>query len=511
MSRLNNSISNIKSGIVYKCVNLILKFLLRTVFIYSLGQSYVGINGVFSNILSVLSLTELGVGTAIIYDTYKPIAEGNKIEITQIFKYYRKVYYIIGIIIFVAGMLICPFLKYIVNGVDDVPYITVIYILTVISTVSSYFFAQYSSIIEANQKQSIVSNYNIIGSFIKTVLEVLVLVCFKSYIVYLVIEILVGVFINILIASKALKLYPYLSDKVNPIRSEKVRKIWKNAFSAFSIKTASTVVNSTDNILISSLITTLVAGSYSTYLLIVMSVQQIVYTLKTGIMASVGNLCVSGSYADKQKIFKNAMFVFSFINGIICACFMVGLTPFIKLWAGDSYVLQNSVVIVIVINYYLRGMQWPIEVFYNADGLYRHFKFKPWLEVTLNIIISYLLAKKIGILGIIIGTTISELMTTTWYDIYVTNKYSLKGSLKQYWIRNMKYICTVIILNSVAMYLANIIMLDNIYIELVIKCLVAGGVVGIGYIMIWFRSDEFKYYYNTVLNKIKSSRKIIES
>ena len=501
-SRSKNSIKNIQTGLIFKITNLILKFVMRTVFIYCLGQEYVGINGVFGNIISVLSLTELGIGTAIVYDLYKPIASGNESEITQLFRFYKKVYSVIGMIIFSVGLVLVPFLDIIITDISGIDQLTIIYVLTLASTVSTYFFAQYTSIIEAFQKQSVVSIFNIIGAIVKTIVEIIILIQLHSYIAYLIIEIAVNIMTNGLIAQKAMQMYPYLKNKIASLHKNKINKIMKNAMSVFSLNVASTVVNATDNILISSMISTLIAGSYSTYLLIVMSVQQVVYTLKTSVLASVGNLCANGEYEKKRKVFWNLSFVIYGVNTAVCSCFLALLTPFVLLWAGESYVLPRSVVLFLVINYYLRGLQWPVEIFYNADGLYKHFRIKPWIQVILNIIFSVILGRKIGILGIVLGTTLSEVCTTFWYDIYITNKYSLKGSLKMYWKRTLKNILIswLIIISS---YLVSTVVPGKSIVYLFFKGGIAAITSSILFVMSYLNSDEMRYVYQVLKNNIR--------
>lgn len=501
-SRSKNSIRNIQAGLVFKLTNLVFKFIMRTVFIYCLGQKYVGINGVFSNIISVLSLTELGIGTAIVYDLYKPIANKDEYKVTQLFLFYKRVYNIIGLLIFVVGMCLVPFLDKIITDVEGVRQLTLIYVLTLASTVSSYFFAQYTSVIEAYQKQSVVSTYNIIASVIKTIIEIIVLIQYRSYILYLIIEIIVNVATNGMIAQKAMQLFPYLKKKVFPLSKKEITGIMKNAMSVFSLNVASTVVNATDNILISSMISTLIAGSYSTYLLIIMSVQQVVYTLKTSVLASVGNLCANGEYEKKREVFWNLSFAIYGVNTIVSACFLTLLTPFIMLWAGESYVLSQLVVLFLVINYFLRGLQWPVEVFYNAEGLYKYFRFKPWIQVALNIIFSVILGLKIGILGIVMGTTLSEICTTFWYDIYITNKYSLKGKLTDYWKKTI-----VNILLSWTAILISCVVSSRISGEGIWGLFIKGGVTsilaGILFIIFHLNTVEMRYMFNLLKNSVR--------
>lgn len=494
-SRTSNSIQNTKLGITFQVVNLVVKFGMRTIFIYVLGPTYVGINGVFSNLLSVLALTELGIGSAIVYEMYKPIAKQRFQEITRLFIFYKKVYHIIGLIIFFLGLLICPFLNVIVKDSENIRNIEIIYILTLISTVVTYFYAQYTSIIIAHQKQYIITKCNIVACIIKAVIESYVLIVYKSYIFYLIIEIFINIMTNLFIAKKAIRMYPFLTQKKldKKLPPNNIKKIKDNSLSAFSMKTAITIVNSTDNLLVSSMIGTYAAASFSTYMLIIKSVEQVIYTIKDSVLASVGNLCVSTDYNTKQIVFKRMRFIYAWINCAVVTCFLILLTPFIRLWAGDDYLLSEPTMLVLIINYFLRGIQWPVETFYSAEGLYQYFKIKPWIQVLLNLLFSFVLINHFGVVGVALGTTISEILTTFWYDIYIVNKFSLRGNLSKYYLSTFGYLGLTMLIALFVINIVKPIKFRFAILEIMLKGIISFGLSLFLFIIPFYKSENWSY------------------
>lgn len=292
-SRTENVTRNLKSSILFQCTNIIIKFLLRTVFIYTLGKEYLGINGVFTNILTVLSLSELGLGTAIIYDMYQPIAENNTEKEIHLFRFYRYIYAIVGSIILLLGLLLVPFLKYIIKDVPNVSHLYLIYCLQLVSTSASYFFAQYRSLLDAHQLNSINTKNNWIFAVVKTLLQITALLVWKNYILFLLLDLVIVIVSNYAISIKCRKLFPYINSTPKARTQVEYRHILKNAMSTFSIKVGITVVNATDNLLISAFISTLLVGVYSNYSMITSVITASTMLISSALQASVGNLCVS--------------------------------------------------------------------------------------------------------------------------------------------------------------------------------------------------------------------------
>ena len=291
-SRTKNTLRNMKTGAIVQIINKLMAFIVRSVFIQVLNTEYLGIHGLFTNVLTILSFAELGIGTAIIFNMYKPVAENDKEKIKSLMKLYKKAYNIIGIIVFILGICVIPFMNIIIKDIPDVKEnIIFIYLLFLFNTASSYFFTYKKSIIYAHQKQSIIDNLDSIFYFLKSIFEIIFLVLTKNFIVYLIIQIL-GTFLeNVTIAKKADKLYPYLKEKnVLPLEKTENKGIFNNVKSLIVYQLGGVIMNGTDNILISSLINVSTVGICSNYIMIINSIKSIVSSMLNGVNESIGNL-----------------------------------------------------------------------------------------------------------------------------------------------------------------------------------------------------------------------------
>ncbi len=431
-SRTDNTIKNIKYAIIMQIINIVIRFIVRTTFIYSLGVAYLGLGNVFNNILNVLSLAELGIGASIIYDMYKPIAENNTYLISQLLHFYRKIYTLIGILILSIGLIIMPFLPYLLTDIYIFEKVYLIYLLHIIYSSSSYFFAHYRSLFTAYQLERINSKNTTIIMLLRTAGELFVLIITRNYIYYMLVQIAITIWGNYLIMKKAKKMFPKIMRKVKNLDNIKVKNIFYNAFNMLSIKVGQTILNSTDNILISMCISTVISGIYGNYNMITQILLSTMFMLETAISASIGNLCTENNCEKKYYVFQRIRFGYSFLFGIMSTCLFILINPFIELWLGQEYLLNNITVLIIVINFYLSGIRQPLEAFINADGLFRHFKIKPWIEVFINLSVSIIAVRLYGLIGVFIGTTVSYIFTTLWYDAYVVYKYSFSKKTNLY-------------------------------------------------------------------------------
>lgn len=497
-SRSEYVIKNINMTVIYQAVDVVLKFIIRSFFIYFLGKEYLGVSGVFSNILNVLSLAELGLGTAIVYDMYKPIAEKNYFYITQTVNFYKKIYSMIGIVIFIIGMSLMPFLRVIIKDVPNIQNIKLIFFLVLISTCSSYFFAQYSSLLNAYQLNYVITKIKIFTLLIKTILEIAVLFLFKNYIIYLLVELFSNILTNYAIYLKAYKLFPFIKDQVPPLGKNVAKGIFSNAVSVLSIKVGSTLLNATDNIIISAYVGTVLVGIYSNYGLIITTFLSLTVIMKNSLLASVGNLCVGEDRYKNKDIFEKIRFFYAGIYCVICTCLYSLLTPFIIIWLGEDYVLSQGIVFVLTLNCYLSGVKQPIEVLVYADGLFQYFRIKPWIEGLINIICSIFLVGYLGLSGVFLGTTISHCATSLWYDAYIVYKYSLRDNYINFWKKYVRYLGVTILAILLSSTLIKLCNLEQKFIMAAVVCLI----ISIGsFVLIFMDSEYFKYYFNMIKKK----------
>lgn len=507
-SRLENSVSNIKSGLFVQILNKLLSFAVRTVFIKCLNTEYLGINGLFTNILTLLSFTELGIGTAIIYSMYKPIAEDDINKINGLMNLYKKCYTIIGFVVFTIGLAIVPFMGKVIDNVPNITEnINFIYVLFLFNTSISYFFTYKKSIIIAHQKHSIINKIDAVCYLIKCILSILVLLYTKNYIMYLMIEILFTISENIIVSLKADKIYPYLKKGSNKvINSSEKKNIFKNVKSLVVYQFGTVIMNGTDNILISTLINVSSVGLCSNYIMIITAVKSVIQTAFNGLTASVGNLNAIGDVKLKEKIFYELTYIQFSIYSFCSISFILLLTPVITIWIGKDYVLSISVVVALSISFFIDGLRQPGFIYRTTLGLFNKSRFTPYIGAISNIFFSIILCKYFGLCGIFFATSISQLISYSWIDPYLIHKYEFKISSFKYYKKFIKYLFIFFIEVFICLLYYYLFKFN------VIKSLIFGVILSVllpnilNYV-IYSNSDEFNSLKLRFINYIKRRRK----
>ncbi len=492
-SRTKNSMKNIKTGAIVQIINRLMAFVVRTVFIKSLNSDYLGVNGLFTNILTILSFAELGIGTAIIFNMYKPVAENNTEKLKSLMQLYKKAYNIIGIAIFIVGLCIIPFMQFIIKDVPQIKEnLIVIYILFLMNTSVSYFFTYKKSIISAHQKQSIINNIDSIFYFIKSITEIIILITTKNFIVYLCTEIVSTFIENFWISNVANKMYPYLKEKeVKKLNKEESKNIFGNVKSLVVYKFGGVIMNGTDNILISSLVSVSTVGLCSNYTMIINAIKSIIASALNGITASVGNLNAIGTKKRKEEIFYQLTFANYIIYSFSAIAFIVLLNPFIEIWLGREYVLEIYVSIALSLSFFVEGLRNPGYTYRTTLGLFKKAKSTPYIGAITNIILSILLCKIFGVAGIFLATTIAQLVSYSWIDPYLIHKYEFKTSVSKYFKKFIAYCVVFTISTVITLCLSNAISFNGI-IGLMLKALVVCIVPNIINLIVFHNTEEFK-------------------
>lgn len=339
--RTKNAIYNVVFTWIGQFLLILVTLVSRKIFLELLGAEYLGINSLFANILSFLSMAELGIGGAITYSLYKPIAEDDVEQIKSLMQLYRKAYWLIGIFVMLVGLILVPVLPHIITGGEGIKHLDLIYILFLVNTSVSYFFSYKSSFIIANQKKYIFNINHYLWQFAMYAIQIVILLRYKNYYVYLIIQIAVTLLENITIAKIVDKKYPFLKNKdVKPLQPETVSEIKKNTSSMLLNRIGSTLVNSTDNILISWLVSVAAVGIYGNYSTISTAVGNILYQGLYAVVASVGNLSASKDKDRKEKVFKLIYMVVIWLYGWAGIGLFVMLTPFVQIWYGADMLLN---------------------------------------------------------------------------------------------------------------------------------------------------------------------------
>lgn len=511
-SRAKNSIRNSTVSIITQVLTVVINFIVKTVFIHTLGSEYLGVNGLFSNIITILSLADLGIGVAIPYSLYKPLAEKDTKKINILMKFYAKVYNVIGMIVLVIGLSLTPFLGLMIKDMPDIPNLKWIYALFVIHSASSYFFVYKRFLIESDQKGYITSKIIFIFSTLLSIIQIILLLLTKNYILFLLSSIVIVITQNIYISYQAMKLYPFLKQKkVGKMDKDDIHDITKNVSALFIYRIGNVVTNGTDNIIISKWIGLVTVGIYSNYLLIINSLNLVLTQLFNAITASIGNLVVTTNGKRSAAIYDKLSLLNFWLYALCGTCLLVLFNPFIQIWIGKDYLLSFSVVFLLAFNFYITGMQAVTTSFRNAYGLFWKAKYRPIIMVVINIIVSIVLVHFMGIAGVVLGTIISRMITVVWLDPYIVYRYGFKRNPKRYFIKYGLYLCLFLITAFGTNWIVGWLPNGNI-LWFLLKAIVCFGLVNGIFYLLFKDTDDFHYFYERIkafilpkINKFRQS------
>lgn len=493
-SRTKKTFLNAAAGIAVKMIGIITTFLTRTVFIYVLGIEYAGVSSVFTDVLTVLSFAELGIGSAITYALYKPIADNDEDRIIRLMSAYRKIYTLIAGVIFGVGLLLLPFLDVIITNVPNITEnIKLIYILYLFNTAVSYLLIYKATFLTAAQKDYLVSKIKVFLSLAKAVIECIILLLTHNFIVYLVLSILFSLGQNIAIAKIAEKEYPILKQKSKlGLEKQEKRKLFNDVKALALYKVSNTVLNGTDSLITSMILGTPVVGVLGNYNLISNQLYSFLMQIFGATSASIGNLAVTSDKKHQFEIFNKMLFLCFWIYSFCATCLWVLFNPFMMVWQGAGRIFSLTTVAFIVIEFYIRGMLSPITQFRTSNGLFVQGKYRPVIMAVLNILISVVLAKKIGISGIILGTIISRALTQLWYDPWLIFKYVFNESIKKYFLKYLFYGLLTFCFCAVTQILASIICPQLGITRFFVGLILSLAIPNICIVLIFNKTTEFK-------------------
>lgn len=480
-------------GIGGTVVTTLLGFVSRTVFIYTLGVTYLGVNGLILSVLSMLSLTELGIGTAITFSLYKPLSENNTEKLNAIMGFYKKAYRVIGLLVFVFGLVLMFFLKYVIKESQGISNLYLIYLIFLVNTSYTYFFSYKRTLINADQKAYLLVPFTTGFRILLVTVQIVVLVVFKNYIMYLLMQFIVSlaenIFINRYIDSK----YTFPKNKSNQkIPQYEFGVIIKNIKAMFLHKIGDYAINGTDNIIISAFISIKMVGLYSNYALLIATVNKFILIIFGSATASFGNLIAQENKEKILQTFKVFNFLGFWIFGWATVCFYNLLNPFISIWIGNSYIIEQAIINILLVNFYLFGMRVPLGIVKMAAGVYSQDKYLPLIQAVVNLGFSIILVQYWGLAGVFMGTVISSVTVVCWYRPLVVYKYVFETSPKRYFIKYAVYGIVVIANIFITKYLC-IFMFSNYTLGgLIGRVLISLLVPNIIVVLFFFRTNEFK-------------------
>lgn len=504
-TRVDFAFRNVSVAGIMQIISILLNFASRTVFVKLLGNDYLSCDGLFTNILTILSFSELGIGSAIIFSLYKPIAEDDKKQIGKLLNLFATAYRLIALVITVAGICLVPLLKYLVTDVPDIKEnIILLYLLFLCNTVVSYIFGYKRSYLIANQENYIVLLIHHGIGVVKIIAQIIILLLTHNYTLYLILNIFATLFTNIITTIITNKKYPWISKYQNNRLTKNERKpIFQNIFAIFQYKLGSVILNGTDNIIISAVLKTSFVGLVSNYNMIISAIQTIANQACSGLQATVGNYNVQASKKDRYKVFKQLYFISYWAFGFLSISLAVLLNPFIgNVWLGKDYLLPYSVVLSLSLSFFINLINTIPSIYRTTLGYFKEAKTAPVFASILNIVLSVALAKVLGLSGIFWATAISRFFTFNIIDPhYVFSKgFDMKAS--SYHIMFAFYFIILTLNFIITKFFVDLITLPGIIgfvIKIAVNCIVFNAV----FLLIYFKTSIFKDTLNTLTRIIK--------
>lgn len=490
--RTKNSAKYFAFGSLNRIVGLFIPFFLRTLVIHYLGENYLGINSLFSSVLGVLNLAELGFGTAVATSMYKPVAEDDTDTVCALMALYRKVYRIIGIVVLVVGLALVPFLNVFVNGecpagVD----IYILYTIYLMSASGGYFlFAYKQTILSVHQRGDLIEKVNMVVKLGVTIAQALAIIYFRSIYLYVILNVINNVLCNLFCAYIVSKNYPqyHCGGIVEP---EIKMAIYKKVGGLMIQKLGQTLSTQLDTIIVSSFLGLIAVARYSNYLYIANSVGSFIQLFFGTMTAGIGNAIVINSVDWNYKNLRKIQFIGAWIIGWCSICLSVLYQPFMKIWIGEDKLLANSTVAFLVIYFYIRYSKCLVVTFKDASGMWWEDKFKPLVSGALNLAINIVLVRNIGVNGVILSTIFSYLFVEIPWETHVLFKKYFRRSEKEYYLVHFKYLVVTGIVGGITYFLCSFIPDAGILLWIA-KAMVCTIVPNTLYFVVYRKQEEFR-------------------
>ncbi len=478
--RTEKSSKNAIISLVYYAINTVFSFVSKTIFINYLGIEYNGLNSLFLNILGVLNIAELGIGAAVGYSLYKPLAEKDTKKINEILLLYKYIYRCIAIVIFIIGIIITIFINRFVNSNISINEIRIYFIMYLFATITSYLFTFLNVLPLADQRNYFIVRIQGNAKILKTILQFIVIILYKNYYYWLIIEIISNCLMYIYTNIKIKKDYKYYSNE-KTLSFLQLLKKYKNIVlktkDLFFHKIGGLVVNQTDNIIISYFGNLEMVGIYTNYLTIQTLLSGSVEQAFIGITSSIGNLIVEEDNKKVYSVWKELHILTIFLSTIMCFLFYKLANPFIGIWVGKEYIFSKYIVFAIALNIMFKVIKQPIDKFKDAYGIF-YDKMAPFIESVINLVVSIILVKNIGVLGVVVGTIVSNIIIIAMWKPYIVFKDGFKIPFVEYIKLNIPYFflsIITIVISNVLINCTRILEVNNVT-DLIIMFIVHGSI-----------------------------------
>ena len=477
--------------------------------IYLMGVEYLGLNSLFTSVLQVLNLAELGVGSAMVYSMYKPIAENDKPMVCALLKLYKKYYFFIGLIIACAGVLLTPLIPKLISGtIPGQLNIYILYLLNLAATVMTYWlFAYKNSLLQANQRSDIASKITILTTSLQYALQLVVLWLFHDYYLYIIVMLFTQAMANIVTAIAASRLYPDLEPK-GTLPDKTIKTINQRIKDLFTAKLGATIVNSADTIVISAFLGLTVLAMYQNYYFIMSSVMGVLTVVFSSCLAGVGNSMVMESAEKNYNDFRVLTFLINWIVTVCMCCFATVYQPFIELWVGKKYIFSETVVAFFCIYFYLVTMQQVNGMYKDAAGVWHQDRFRPLIAAMVNLLLNLALVRIWGIYAILLSTIISYLFISMPWMVSNVFKYVFHRSWRKFACEFSLYFLVACIITFLCRMICVITGAMPLYVQIAFNLLVSLLASNMLLLIIYKKSAYYIQMINLIdkITKFKFSR-----
>lgn len=473
-TRTSNARSNIIVGYITRIIDLFLPFVVRTIIIYVLGETYVGLSSLFTSILNMLNMTELGFSSAVVFSLYKPLAEGDDEKVKAYMTFYKKIYRAIGIVIFVLGLLLVPVLRYIIKG--EIPLgvnLHVIYIIYLINTAVSYLaFAYKASLLQASQKMSINSKISSFVTCFRSVIQIVVLLITRSFYLYALVLVVSTLANNLLVNYTVNKMYPqYIADG----KLEKAdRKTLLTNVSGLAIsKVCGVMRDSLDSITLSAFIGLTSVAIYGNYFYVLSAVHGLMVVITVAIRAGVGNSICTESVEKNTNDMLKFHYIYMFIASWCFACLVCLYQDFMLLWVGAELKTNNFTMVLFAVYFYSLCIGDMRNVYIEAIGMWWEYRYRSIIETIANLVLNVLFVYLWGISGVLIATLITFWGINLIYgSSIIFRKYFGVKALKNYILQNVVILFSCVFATTLTYGVCQIVVFDNLWMQLLIKIII---------------------------------------
>lgn len=506
MDRTGKSIKNIYFALILQVITTMLSFMTRTVLVKIIGIDLLGLNGLFTEVISALSLAELGIGSSIAYSLYAPVAEDDTYKICQLMQLYKKAYHVIAGTTLFIGLGLTPWINYLVKAVDiDSVYIRIVYVLFVLQLSTSYLFSYKVALLNVDQKNYVYSKISAIVKVVGTGMQIGLVLLTHNYIVYLIATIVISLTTNAICSVYVNKNYTYLNKVVDKIGKNEKKIIFSNMKNIFIKSVSGKITGSTDNILISTLIGTALVGYYSNYNLVLNLIRTFVAQIYAGVFNSVGNMMVTEDNTRCEQVFFRLNYIIYLIATTASVCVLTCMEPFITAWLGQQYLLERNVLIICSVMIYIEIICKPLWLIMEVSGLFSLDKYASIAGSTVNLLVSVVLGLKLGIIGIFIGTCLTYIIQMFCKAFFLYHYKWGKSPLVYYKMWGLE-ILGGLVLMVVCRSICNQIVIDNALLQCLINAVITISIVICVTICVTFRTDEFKYVTCLIKSKIRKTK-----